>query len=81
MADSEQRNQFPTERAAGAALERRYTTGEVAKRYGVSTTTVQRWVRNGRLSAINLSGGPYGPYCFTIEDLDTFEAQGRVRGR
>lgn len=61
-------------------LERRFTTDEVARRYGVSVATVQRWVRNGRLEAINLSGGPCGPYWFTREDLDTFEAQGR-RGR
>lgn len=60
-----------------AVLERRYTTAEVAKRYGVSVATVQRWVRNGRLAAINLSGGVYGPYCFTREDLDAFEEQGR----
>lgn len=62
------------------ALERRYTTDEVAKRYGVATTTVQRWVRTGRLTAINLSGGPYGPYWFTLGDLDAFEAQGRRGG-
>lgn len=67
------------EATAGATLERRYTTEEVAKRYGVSTATVQRWVRNGRLGAINLSGGPYGPYWFTREDLDAFEVQGRLR--
>lgn len=59
-------------------LERRYTTDEVAKRYGVATTTVQRWVRTGRLTAINLSGGPTGPYFFTMEDLDAFEARGRT---
>lgn len=62
-------------------LERRYTSEEVAKRYGVAKTTVQRWVRTGRLSAISLGGGPYGPYWFTKEDLDTFEAQGRVGAR
>lgn len=61
------------------ALERRFTTDDVAKRYGVSRATVHRWVRSGRLAAINLSGGPTGPYFFTIEDLDAFEAQGRRR--
>ncbi len=61
-----------------AALEERYTTEEVAKHYKVSVGTVQRWVRKGRLSAINMSGGPYGPYCFTPGDLKEFEAKGRV---
>ncbi len=59
-------------------LERRYSTEEVAQRYGKSVATVQRWVRSGRLKGINLSGGPYGPYCFTREDLDRFEAAGRM---
>lgn len=58
-------------------LERRYTSAEVAERYGVAVATVQKWVRAGRLNAINLSGGPYGPYWFTREDLDEFEAKGR----
>lgn len=58
--------------------ERCYTTEEVAKRYGVSVQTVQRWVRSGRLSGINLSGGPYGPYRFTPKDLEDFEALGRM---
>lgn len=58
-------------------LERRYSVQEVAKRYGVAATTVQRWVREGRLQAINLGGKRAGPYCFTIADLDAFEAQGR----
>lgn len=60
-------------------LERRYTTAEVARRYGVSVATVQRWVRTGKLEAINLSGGVCGPYWFTKEDLDVFEDRGRVR--
>ncbi len=60
-------------------LERRYSTEEVAERYGVSTKTVLRWIKAGRLSAINLSGGPYGPYCFAPEDLATFESLGRTK--
>ncbi len=59
-------------------LERRYSTEEVAECYGVSTKTVLRWIKAGRLSAINLSGGPYGPYCFTPKDLADFEARGRI---
>lgn len=58
-------------------LERRFSSAEVARRYGVSVATVQRWVRTGRLEAINLSGGVCGPYCFTREALESFEARGR----
>ncbi len=45
-------------------LDQRYSIEEVAKRYGKSVTTVQRWVRSGRLKGINLSDGSYEPYCF-----------------
>ncbi len=61
-----------------AVLEERYTTEEVAKHYKVSVGTVQRWVRKGRISAINMSGGPFGPSCFTPRDLEDFEARGRL---
>lgn len=61
-----------------AELEKRYTSAEVAERYNVSVGTVQRWVRTGRLSALNPSGGPYGPYFFTPGDLDAFESRARV---
>lgn len=57
-------------------LGKRYTTEEIAKRYQVTVATVQRWVRTGRLAAINLSGGPYGPYWFRPEDLEAFERKG-----
>lgn len=58
-------------------LERRFTVQEVAKRYGVAVSTVQRWVRTGRLSALRL-GGAAGYYWFTREDLEAFEAKGRI---
>lgn len=54
-------------------MERRYTTAEVAKMYQCSPITVTRWVRGGRLTAINLGGNRYGPYVFRKEDLEAFE--------
>ena len=54
-------------------LEPRFTTEEVANRYGVKITTVQRWVREGRLTALNLGGNRYGPYVYRPSDLEEFE--------
>lgn len=59
-------------------LERRYTTVEVAKMYQCSPITVARWVRIGRLTAINLGGNRNGPYVFRQEDIDAFEQKSRV---
>lgn len=59
-------------------LERRYTTAEVAKMYQCSPITVARWVRTGRLTAINLGGNRNGPYVFRQEDIDAFEQKSRV---
>ena len=42
-------------------LEPRYTTEQVAQRYGVKDSTVRRWVREGRLTALNLGGTRFGP--------------------
>ena len=50
-------------------LEPRFTTEDVANRYGVKITTVQRWVREGRLTALNLGGNRYGPYVYRPSDL------------
>lgn len=55
-------------------LEPRYTTEQVAERYCVKVTTVQRWVREGRITVLNLGGGRFGPYVFRPEDLEAFEA-------
>ena len=54
-------------------LEPRFTTEEVANRYGVKITTVHRWVREGRLTALNLGGNRYGPYVYRPSDLEEFE--------
>ena len=41
--------------------------------YRCSPVTVARWVKAGRLTAINLGGNRYGPYVFRKEDLEAFE--------
>lgn len=62
------------------ALDKRYTPEEVARRYHRTVQTVTRWVRSGRLTAINLGGGRQGPYVFRPEDLETFEKRSEVCG-
>lgn len=59
-------------------MERRYTIEEVAKMYHRSAVTISRWVRAGRLTAINLGGNRNGPYVFRKEDLDAFERESEV---
>lgn len=54
-------------------LEPRYTTEEVAEHYRVKPSTVQRWVREKRITAINLGGNRLGPYVFRPTDLEEFE--------
>lgn len=55
-----------------------YTTEEVAKRYRVAVCTVQNWVRQGRMTAINLGGQRNGPYVFRLGDLVEFEMSAAV---
>ena len=55
-----------------------YTTEEVAKRYRVTPDTVQRWVRNGRMSALNLGGARGGPFAIRLSDLVEFEMSAAV---
>ena len=59
-------------------LEPRYTIEEVSERYHRSQTTIQRWVRNGRLRALNLGGGRQGPYVFRPSDLEEFELKSQT---
>ncbi len=54
-------------------LERLYTIEDVAGRYGCGIITIRRWVRAGRIRAINLSGTRKGPLRFRMEDLAEFE--------
>lgn len=55
-----------------------YTPAEVAKRYRVAESTVQRWIRNGWLSALDLGRGErIGPYIISREDMREFEKAGR----
>ncbi len=61
-----------------AELENRYTTEEVARRYHVTESTVQRWVRSGRLRAINLGGRRLGPYAYTPGALEEFERKAEI---
>jgi excisionase family DNA binding protein len=50
------------------------TTSEVAKRYKVDTETVRRWIRSGRLPAINLApGGVRARFRVRESDLENFE--------
>ena len=55
-----------------------YTTDEVAKRYRVKPGTVQRWVRDGRISTLNVGGNRLGPYIFRDRDLIEFESRSEV---
>lgn len=58
-----------------------YTTEEVAKRYRVKPATVHRWVRNERITALNLGGQRDGPYVFRVSDLKEFERAAMVGKR
>jgi len=55
-----------------------YTTEEVAKRYRMTVGAVQNWVRQGRITAINLGGQRSGPYVFRLADLVEFEMNAAV---
>ena len=50
-----------------------YTTGEAAERYRVTAETVQRWIRTGRLTALDLGGAGSGPFAIRQSDLAEFE--------
>ena len=55
-------------------LSRLWSPAEVADRYQVKETTVWRWVRSGRISALDVGcGSRPGPYLFREEDLKAFE--------
>jgi len=36
-----------------------YTTGDVAKLFGVSVSAVQYWIKRGKIKAIKTPGGQY----------------------
>ncbi len=61
---------------AQAELEARYTCVDLASRYHVKVSTVQGWVRKGRIKAINLGGERTGPYVFRPQDIEEFEHNG-----
>ncbi len=56
-----------------------YTTEEVAERDHVKPTTVHRWVREGRINALNMGGSRRGPYRFRVSDLEEFEGRAEIR--
>ena len=62
-------------------MERRYTTEEVAERLRCKPKTVTKWVREGRIAAINLGGNRRGPYVFRRSDLEDFERRALVGRR
>jgi len=56
--------------------ERALTVAEVADRLGVTTTLVRRWIHNGELRAIDVSGSPGGKrptWRITLEAIHAFE--------
>lgn len=57
-----------------------YTTEEVAKHYHVKPITVQRWVREGKITALNLGGRRLGPYVFRPVDIAEFERRAVIKG-
>lgn len=59
-------------------VESLFTVGEVAERLRLNPVTIQRWIRDGRLSAINL-GGSAG-YRIRAEDIEhlLFQEYGRI---
>lgn len=52
-----------------------YTVEQVAERYHRIPITICRWVRAGRISAIDTGGGRY---VFRKEDLDEFDRRSTV---
>ena len=54
------------------AAEALMTVDEVAVRHRVTTTTVRRWIKGGKLRALRMSGGTLR---ITHEDLAAFERQ------
>lgn len=62
-------------------MERRYTTEEVAEKLRCKPKTVTKWVREGRITAINLGGNRRGPYVFRGADVDEFEQRAMVGRR
>ncbi len=53
-----------------------YTSEEVAARYRVVDATVRRWIREGKLPALDLAlGSRPGPYRISEADIQAFEAR------
>ena len=50
-------------------------TADVAARCGVTVRTVNRWVREGKLTPVAQAPGPKGARMFRAADLELAEAQ------
>lgn len=59
-------------------LEAFLTCKEVASRYGVSTETVWRWIRSGKLPAVLIGGRNYR---VRLEDLQEIETPDKNRNK
>ncbi len=57
-----------------------YTAEQVAKRYHREVDTINRWVRNGLITALNPFDARSG-YIFRQEDLEDFEERAAAGGR
>lgn len=55
-------------------MDRRYTTDDVAAMYATTVDNVRRWIRQGRLQAVNLATKKRPDYRITPEQLAQFEA-------
>ena len=63
------------------ALEPLYTIEEVAGRLRCNKKTIGRWLKSGRITAINLGGNRNGPYRFRPSDIERFERSSEVGKR
>ena len=50
-------------------------TADVAAEKGVSVRTVNRWVREGKLTPVAQAPGPKGARMFRRSDIDSLKAQ------
>ena len=64
-------------------MEELLTTADVARRYGVSLTTAEKWCRRGYLDCVALGNGRNKRWIIPAVELDDFERpkNGRPRKR
>lgn len=59
-------------------MPRTLTTEEVADRYSTTPDVIRRWIRQGRLEAIDIGDGRRPTYRVYPEALDRFDAANRT---